>query len=275
MATGADGLAALADVERHDAGRRAAPSGSRPRPPPSGSGWRCCSTASPAPGGTSAASSCRCSSAAPSARSRCSSDRLGVDGAVALRDRRRRRASDSRRGSASGTSSARRSRCSAPRSPRSSARSAGSGSRSRRRPHRDRRARAGAGGGGGRLLRDAAEAEPGRRPCCSSRTRAARPASPRRCSARSSRSTTGPAGDWHAEWQPLRELLRLAVESAVLADRVVGDAAACTPTGRAANLERLPRRGARGARAAGAGSGRSAGPGPPSSCGRRSPSPSS
>lgn len=30
-----------------------------------------------------------------------------------------------------------------------------------------------------------------------------------------------PAGDWHAEWQPLRELLRLAVESAVLADRVV------------------------------------------------------
>jgi 3-carboxy-cis,cis-muconate cycloisomerase len=32
-----------------------------------------------------------------------------------------------------------------------------------------------------------------------------------------------PAGDWHAEWQPLRELLRLAVESAVLADRVVAD----------------------------------------------------
>ncbi|MBW4041481.1 MAG: 3-carboxy-cis,cis-muconate cycloisomerase [Acidobacteria bacterium] len=32
-----------------------------------------------------------------------------------------------------------------------------------------------------------------------------------------------PAGDWHAGWQPLRELLRLAVESAVLADRVVAD----------------------------------------------------
>ncbi|WP_375388857.1 lyase family protein [uncultured Amnibacterium sp.] len=30
-----------------------------------------------------------------------------------------------------------------------------------------------------------------------------------------------PAGDWHAEWQPLRELLRLLVESAVLADRAV------------------------------------------------------
>ncbi|MGN6444821.1 lyase family protein [Amnibacterium sp.] len=30
-----------------------------------------------------------------------------------------------------------------------------------------------------------------------------------------------PAGDWHAEWQPLRELLRLAVESAALAGRLV------------------------------------------------------
>lgn len=31
-----------------------------------------------------------------------------------------------------------------------------------------------------------------------------------------------PAGDWHAEWQPLRELLRLAVESADLAGDAVG-----------------------------------------------------
>jgi 3-carboxy-cis,cis-muconate cycloisomerase len=30
-----------------------------------------------------------------------------------------------------------------------------------------------------------------------------------------------PPGDWHAEWQPLRELLRLAVESAALAGDVV------------------------------------------------------
>lgn len=30
-----------------------------------------------------------------------------------------------------------------------------------------------------------------------------------------------PPGEWHAEWQPLRELLRLAVESAVLAERAV------------------------------------------------------
>jgi 3-carboxy-cis,cis-muconate cycloisomerase len=30
-----------------------------------------------------------------------------------------------------------------------------------------------------------------------------------------------PAGEWHAEWQPLRELLRLAVESAALAERLV------------------------------------------------------
>ena len=34
-----------------------------------------------------------------------------------------------------------------------------------------------------------------------------------------------PAGDWHAEWQPLRELLRLAIESTVLADRVVASIA--------------------------------------------------
>ncbi len=34
-----------------------------------------------------------------------------------------------------------------------------------------------------------------------------------------------PPGDWHAEWQPLRELLRLVVESAALADQVLGSLA--------------------------------------------------
>lgn len=44
-----------------------------------------------------------------------------------------------------------------------------------------------------------------------------------------------PAGDWHAEWQPLRELLRLAVESAALAGRVV-DSLAVHPDRAAVNL---------------------------------------
>jgi 3-carboxy-cis,cis-muconate cycloisomerase len=45
-----------------------------------------------------------------------------------------------------------------------------------------------------------------------------------------------PAGDWHAEWQPLRELLRLMIESAVLADRVVADLRV-HPDRTAANLD--------------------------------------
>lgn len=45
-----------------------------------------------------------------------------------------------------------------------------------------------------------------------------------------------PAGEWHAEWQPLRELLRLAVESAALAGRVV-DSLAVHADRAAVNLE--------------------------------------
>ncbi|GAA2749359.1 lyase family protein [Amnibacterium kyonggiense] len=45
-----------------------------------------------------------------------------------------------------------------------------------------------------------------------------------------------PAGDWHAEWQPLRELLRLLLESAVLAERLVAALDVDAPRSRA-NLE--------------------------------------
>jgi 3-carboxy-cis,cis-muconate cycloisomerase len=45
-----------------------------------------------------------------------------------------------------------------------------------------------------------------------------------------------PAGDWHAEWQPLRELLRLAIEGAVLAHEAV-DALAVDADRMRANLE--------------------------------------
>ncbi|MCU1571437.1 MAG: putative intramolecular lyase [Naasia sp.] len=45
-----------------------------------------------------------------------------------------------------------------------------------------------------------------------------------------------PAGDWHAEWQPLRELLRLAVESAELAQHAV-DGLAVRPERALRNLE--------------------------------------
>ncbi|MDH2443186.1 lyase family protein [Amnibacterium sp. CER49] len=45
-----------------------------------------------------------------------------------------------------------------------------------------------------------------------------------------------PAGDWHAEWQPLRELLRLAVESAALARGLV-PALAVAADRMAANLD--------------------------------------
>ena len=88
------------------------------------------------------------------------------------------------------------------------------------RAHRDRRARASRAPAAPRPCRTSAIPST---PCSSPRTGCGRPDSSPRCTRRRSSQDARPAGEWHAEWQAFRSLLRLAAESAdAAADLVAG-----------------------------------------------------